>query len=109
MAGTFFGPVHPGLLDLFFVHGPLPVNNISGKLFPLDFCTESLSEQGAYNRIYDEVLVDQKFQGVTQELLGNIEAVPHTDVVGLVQQIIPLHYVKQRIEGNILLSTQYMN
>jgi len=87
----------------------LLVNNISSKLFSPEFYTESISEQDAYNRIYDEVLVDHIFQGTTQELLGNIEVVSHTEVVALAKQIIPPQYLKQQIEDNILLSTQYMN
>ena len=52
----------------------LLVNNISSKLFSPEFYTESISEQDAYNRIYDEVLVDHIFQGTTQELFEGLGA-----------------------------------
>ena len=42
----------------------LVVNNIVDKLLNAEFYTDTIAEQNTYNRIYDDVLLDQKSNAV---------------------------------------------
>ena len=53
----------------------LVVNNIVDKLLNGEFYTDTIAEQNTYNRIYDDVLLDQKTKEKVQELLGDVKVV----------------------------------
>jgi hypothetical protein len=47
-------------------------NNIVDKLLNAEFYTDTIAEQNTYNRIYDDVLLDQKAKDKVLELLGDV-------------------------------------
>ena len=81
--------------------GYLLSNTIFGNVFDAGFYTESLSENRIYERFYDEVLLEEGFEDVRNDLLGSIEVVSHEDIVWLTRQIIPPDYVQEQVEASI--------
>ena len=81
----------------------------SAKLLNADFYKETISGQDAYNRIYDQVLLDQELQETTRDLLGDIKVVSHQDVVQLLREIVPPEYLQSQVEDAIQRSVDYLN
>ncbi len=81
--------------------GYLLSNTIFGNVFDAGFYTESLFENRIYERFYDEVLLEEGFEDVRNDLLGSIEVVSHEDIVWLTRQIIPPDYVQEQVEASI--------
>jgi len=84
-------------------------NNIVDKLLNADFYTDTITEQNTYNRIYDDVLLDQKAKDKVQELLGDVKVVSPEDVVGLVRGLLPPEYLQSQVEGAIQRAMAYFN
>ena len=87
----------------------LLLNNVSDKLLTAEFYTDTISDQDTYNRVYDEVLLDQELEDTTQDLLGGIQVVSHEEIVGLLKEIIPPDYLQSEIEGSINRTVDYFN
>ena len=89
--------------------GFLLAGNFSDKLLSADFYTDTLAGENTYNRIYDEVLVDDQLKETTQDLLGDIEVVDLEDIVQLLRKILPPEYVQSQVEGAIQNAIDYLN
>ena len=87
----------------------LLVGNFSDKLLNADFYKDTIAGQDSYNRIYDQVLVDDELKDKTDELLGNIQVVSHDEVVGLLRQILPPDYLQSQVEGSIERTVDFLN
>ncbi len=87
----------------------LVVNNIVDKLLNAEFYTDTIAEQNTYNRIYDDVLLDQKAKDKVQELLGDVKVVSPEDIVGLVRGLLPPEYLQSQVEGAIQRAVAYFN
>ena len=85
------------------------VGNFTDKLLNADFYKDTIVGQDSYNRIYDEVLVDQELRDKTDELLGNIKVVDHDEIVGLLREILPPAYLQSQVEGSIDRTIRYLN
>ena len=84
-------------------------NNIVDKLLNAEFYTDTIAEQNTYNRIYDDVLLDQKAKDKVQELLGDVKVVSPEDIVGLVRGLMPPEYLQSQVEGAIQRAVAYFN
>ena len=84
-------------------------NTISTKLLNADFYTGIINDQDTYNRIYDEVLLDDQFRDTTQGFFGDIEVVSHEDIVGLLAEVAPPEYLQSQVGQNIQRSVDYMS
>ena len=87
----------------------LILGNFSDKLLSPDFYKDTIAAEHTYNRIYDEVLVDERLIDKTAELLGGIKVVSHQEVGDLIREIIPPAYIKGQIEGSIDRTVDYIN
>ena len=86
----------------------LILNNFSGKLLNADFYVDTIAGQDTYNRIYDEVLVDEELLDKTKEFLGDIQIVSDQDIVDLMRELVPPAYIQQQVEGNIERTIAYV-
>ena len=84
-------------------------NNSVDKLLNAEFYTDTIAEQNTYNRIYDDVLLDQKAKDKVQELLGDVKVVSPEDIVGLVRGLLPPEYLQSQVEGAIQRAVAYFN
>lgn len=87
----------------------LILNNFSDQLLSADFYKNTISAEDTYNRIYDEVLVDDELKEKTAELLGDIKVVEHQEIVDLLREIMPPSYIQQEVEGTIDRTIDYIN
>ena len=84
-------------------------NNFSDKLLSADFYVSTIAAEDTYDRIYNEVLVDDELKDRTQELLGDIKVVEHQEIVDLLEEIMPPAYIKGQVEASIGRTIDYIN
>ncbi len=84
-------------------------NNFSDKLLSADFYVSTIAAEDTYDRIYNEVLVDDGLKDRTQELLGDIKIVEHQEIVDLLEEIMPPAYIKGQVEASIDRIIDYIN
>ena len=84
-------------------------NNFSDKLLSADFYVSTIAAEDTYDRIYNEVLVDDELKDRTQELLGDIKIVEHQEIVDLLEEIMPPAYIKGQVEASIDRIIDYIN
>ena len=84
-------------------------NNFSDKLLSADFYVSTIAAEDTYDRIYNEVLVDDELKDRTQELLGDIKVVEHQEIVDLLEEIMPPAYIKGQVEASIDRTIDYIN
>ena len=87
----------------------LLMNNFSDKLLSADFYNDTITGEDTYNRIYDELLLDEELKETTEDLLGDIQVVSHEEIVGLLKEIVPPAYVQSQVEGSIQRTVSYFN
>jgi hypothetical protein len=87
----------------------LLLTNISDKLLSADFYNEIIAGENTYNRIYDEVLLDEELEGTRNDLLGEVRIASDQDIVNLLRDIIPPEYVQSQVEGAIGRAVDYFN
>ena len=75
--------------------------NVSEKLLNAEFYGDIIAAESTYNRIYDEVLVDDELKETTNRLLGNINIVSRQETVDLLRQTIPPEYLREEVEGSV--------
>ena len=92
-----------GFLFLLFL------NNFSDKLLSSQFYIDTIAGEDTYNRVYDEVLLDEELLGTTQDLLGGVQVVTQEDIVMLLRQIVPPEYLQSQVEGSIHRTVGYFN
>ena len=74
----------------------LILNNFSDKLLSADFYKDTIVAEDTYNRIYEEVLLDEALLDTTQELLGDIQIVTQQEIVDLMREIMPPAYIQEQ-------------
>ena len=96
VAGLVLGMVvFAGLLYL------LVVVNFSQRLEDSEVYRDAIQNTDAYNRIYDEVLVDEALEDYTGDLLGGIEAEVQDEAVEILRDVMPPAYLREQTEDNI--------
>lgn len=86
----------------------LVLSNFSQRLTDPATYTDAIDETDAYNRIYDEVLVDDALRGPTGNLLGGVDLDVQDQAVSLLREIMPPSYLKQQTDSNIARFTAYL-
>ncbi len=95
-------------LVVFVAVGILTVDRVvSNKLLNADFYTEIISQQDTYNRIYDEVLLEDDVRRASAELFP-ADLVSHEDLVGIIRNIVPPEYLRGQVEGAIDSIIEYL-
>ena len=79
----------------------LVVVNFSQRLEDPEVYNVAISDTDAYNRIYDEVLVDPALKDQTGNLLGDLEFHEGTEAVEILKGVMPPAYLQEQTEDNI--------
>lgn len=96
LAGLVLGlVVFAGLLYL------LVVVNFSQRLVESEVYNIAISDTDAYNRIYDEVLLDEALKDQTGNLLGDVDIETHEEAVDVLREVMPPAYLQEQTEENI--------
>ena len=82
--------------------------NFSERVVTAEVYYVAINDTDAYNRVYDEVLVDDAIREQTANLLGGVEFEGHDDAVALLREIMPPDYLREQTENNIARFTGYM-
>ena len=75
--------------------------NFTQRLVTPEVYEEAISQTNAYNRIYDEVLVDEDLEGQTGNLLGDIDVEVHDEAVEVLKEVMPPAYLQEQTEDNV--------
>ena len=79
----------------------LVVVNFAQRLDDPEVYNVAISDTDAYNRVYDEVLVDEALKDETADLVGDIDLVDSIEAVALLRDIMPPAYLQEQTEANI--------
>ena len=79
----------------------LVVVNFSQRLVESEVYYIAIQDTDAYNRVYDEVLVDEALKDQTGNLLGDIDIQAHQEAVEVLREIMPPAYLQEQTEENI--------
>ena len=82
--------------------------NFTQRLENPEVYKTAINETDAYNRIYDEVLVDEVLEDQTGDLLGGVEVATHEEVVEVLKDVMPPSYLREQTEDNIDRFTGYL-
>ena len=91
-----------GLLYLFVVV------NITQRLEDPEIYRAAFTETDAYNRIYDEVLVDAAIQDQTLDLLGGV-GLETQESIEVLRDVMPPAYLQEQMEANIDRFTGFLS
>ena len=95
-------------LVVFLAVGILTVDRlVSSKLLNADFYADVIAEQDTYNRIYDEVMLEDDVRQASARLFPT-ELVSHEDIVGILRDIAPPEYLREQAEGVIDAIIEYL-
>ncbi len=87
----------------------LIISNLTGRLVNEDVYYAAIDGVDLYNRVYDEVLVDEALTEQTGNLLGGVHLDVHGQAVAALREILPPAYLQEQTEDNIGRFTAYMN
>ena len=86
----------------------LVVVNFSQRLEDPEVHRLAIDETDAYNRIYDEVLVDEALEDKTANLLGGVEFDVQHEAIEILRDILPPAYLREQTEDNIDRFTNFL-
>ena len=86
----------------------LVVVNFSQRLEDPEVYRASINETDAYNRIYDEVLVDEALKDQSENLLGGVEFDVQKESVEILKDVMPPAYLREQTEDNIDRFTDFL-
>lgn len=86
----------------------LVVVNFSQRLVEPEVYNIAIEDTDAYNRVYDEVLVDDALIDQTGNLTGDIQLQIHEQAVEVLREVMPPSYLQQQTEENIDQFTSFL-
>ena len=86
----------------------LVVVNLSQNLVEPETYNIAISDTGAYNRIYEEVLVDPEVEGNIGNLLGDVEFDLADEGMEVLREVMPPSYLQAQTEDNINRFTGFL-
>ena len=79
----------------------LIVVNFSQRLEDPEVYNTAISETDAYNRVYDEVLVDEELEDQAANLVGDLDIEASKEAVEVLREVMPPAYLQEQTEANI--------
>ncbi len=104
MASLFLGAV---MFVAFVVF--LLLSNLADKIYDSQFYIQTLREQDAYARFYNDILLDEAVDRTAEWVLGGRPVVIQEDLEPLLREIIPPAYLQEQVEENVSRAIEYLN
>ncbi len=82
--------------------------NISQRLDDSEMYKDAINDTNAYNRIYDEVLVDEAFTEQNLDLLGGV-GLDAQESIEVLRDVMPPAYLQEQTEANIDRFTGFLS
>ena len=82
--------------------------NLSRNLVKSETYNIAISDTGAYDRIYEEVLADPDVEAEIGNLLGGVEFDQVDEVIGILREVMPPSYIQAQTEDNINRFTGFL-
>ena len=86
----------------------LLVVNFSQRLEDPEVYNVAISDTDAYNRVYDEVLVDDAFKDQAGNLVGDLEVEVNEEAVEILRDVMPPAFIQEQTENNIGRFTEFL-
>ena len=86
----------------------LVVVNFSQRLENPEVYNVAINDTDAYNRIYDEVLVDEALDAQTANLVGDLDIAVNQEAVEVLKDVMPPAYLREQTEDNIERFTGFL-
>ena len=87
----------------------LLLSNLAGKVYDPQFYIQTLREQDAYARFYNDILLDEAVDRTAEWILGGTPVVIQEDFEPLLREIIPPVYLQEQVEANVYRAVDYLN
>ena len=84
----------------------LLLSNLADKLYDPQFYFQVLREQDAYDRFYNDILLDEAVDRTAERVLGGTPVVIQEDLEPLLREIIPPAYLQEQVEANVSQAAQ---
>ena len=82
--------------------------NFTQRLEDPEVYKTAINDTDAYNRIYDEVLVDDALADQAGDLIGGVEAETQEEAIEVLREVMPPSYLREQTENNIDRFTGYL-
>ena len=86
----------------------LVVVNFSQRLVESEVYNTAIHDTNAYNRVYDEVLMDDGSKDTREKLLGYVDFQAPDDAVEVLREVLPPYYLQEQTEENIDHFTSFL-
>jgi hypothetical protein len=86
----------------------LVVVNFSQRLEDPEVYNVAISDTDAYNRVYDDVLVDEALAGQTAKLMGDLDIEANEEAVEVLRDVLPPAYLQEQTEKNVERFTGFL-
>ena len=87
----------------------LQLDNLADKIYDPQFYIQTLREQDAYDRFYNDILLDEAVDRTAERVLGGTPVVIQEDLEPLLREIIPPTYLQEQVEANLSRAIEYLN
>ncbi len=104
MASLFLGAVMFVSFVVFFL-----LSNLAGKIYDSQFYIQTLREQDAYARFYNDILLDEAVDFTAERVLGGTPVVIQEDLEPLLREIIPPDHLQEQVEENVSRAIEYLS
>ena len=104
LASLFLGAVMFVAFSAFLL-----LNNLAGKIYESEIYIQTLREQNAYARFYNDILLDEVVDRSIERILGGTPVVIQEDLGPLLREIIPPAYLQKQVEANVFRAVEYLN
>ena len=104
LASLFLGTVMFAAFAAFLL-----LSNLADKIYEPQFYIQTLREQDAYARFYNDILLDEAVDRTAERVLGGTPMVIQEDLAPLLREIIPPDYLQEQVEANVSRAVEYLN
>ena len=85
------------------------LNNLGAGIYDSQVYIQTLREQDAYARFYNDILLEELVDSSIERILGGRPVVIQEDIGPLLRELIPPAYLQEQVEANVSRAIEYLN